>query len=46
MAIAGLVCSVIGIIIAIVMLVMVVVVGTSMSADDYKSIIDNINSME
>lgn len=46
MAIAGLVCAAIGIIIAIVMLVMVVVVGTSMSADDYKSIIDNINSME
>lgn len=46
MAIAGLVCAAIGIIIAIVMLVMVVVVGTNMSADDYKSIIDNINSME
>lgn len=46
MAIAGLVCSAIGIIIAVVMLVMVLAVGTSFSTDDYKKIIDNLNSME
>lgn len=46
MAIAGLICSAIGIIMAVILLVMVVVVGTSMTADDYSRIINQIESME
>lgn len=46
MAIAGLICSAIGIIMAVILLIMVFVVGTSMTADDYSKIIDQINSME
>ena len=46
MAIAGLICSAIGLIIAVIMGIMVIYIGMNMSADDYKKIIDQINSME
>ena len=46
MAIAGLICSAIGLIIAVIMGIMVIYIGANMSSDDYKKIIDQINSME
>ena len=46
LAIAGLICSAIGLIIAVIMGIMIIYIGANMSVDDYKKIIDQINSME
>lgn len=46
LAIAGVICSAIGLVIAVIMGIMVIYIGMNMSADDYKKIIDQINSME
>lgn len=46
MAIAGVICSGIGLLIAVFMAICVIYIGSAMSVDDYKNIIDQINSME